>query len=69
MQPKLELLSVELTSRILDEAYQLMMNPGIKVLSIPARIMLAETGAQIEGNNDVVKIVDNLFLLGFGSFS
>ncbi len=32
MQPKLELLSGELTSRILDEAYQLMMNPGVKVL-------------------------------------
>jgi trimethylamine--corrinoid protein Co-methyltransferase len=60
MQPKLELLSVELTSRILDEAYQLLMNPGIKVLSIPARIMLAEAGAQIEGNNNVVKIPEKV---------
>ena len=48
MQPKLELLSGELTSRILDEAFQLMMNPGIKVLSIAARNLLAEAGAQID---------------------
>ena len=46
MQPKLELLTGELTSRILDEAYQLMMDPGIKVLSIPARTLLAEAGVR-----------------------
>ena len=45
MQPKLEFLSVELISRILDEAYQLMMNPGIKVSSAPARVLLADAGA------------------------
>jgi trimethylamine--corrinoid protein Co-methyltransferase len=60
MRPKLKLLSGELTLRILDEAYQLMMNPGIKVLSAPARILLAEGGAQIEGDNDVVKIPEKV---------
>jgi trimethylamine--corrinoid protein Co-methyltransferase len=60
MQPKLELLSEELTSRILDEAYQLMMDPGIKVLSLPARTLLAEAGAQIEVNSDIVKIPANV---------
>ena len=60
MQPKLELLSVELISRILDEAYQLMINPSIKVLSMPARVLLAEAGAQIELNSDVVKIPEKV---------
>jgi trimethylamine--corrinoid protein Co-methyltransferase len=60
MQPKLQLLSIELTSRILDEAYQLMMNPGIKVLSLPARILLAEAGAQTEVNSDIVKIPEKV---------
>ena len=31
MAAKLELLTPELVNRILDEAYQLLMNPGIKV--------------------------------------
>jgi trimethylamine--corrinoid protein Co-methyltransferase len=60
MQPKLELLSDELTARILDEAFQLMMNPGIKVSSITARNLLAEAGAQIDTSNDVVKIPEKI---------
>jgi trimethylamine--corrinoid protein Co-methyltransferase len=56
MQPKLELLSQELVDRVLDEAYQLMMNPGIKVQSVEARQLLAEAGAQVSADSDVVKI-------------
>ncbi len=33
MQPKLELIPQELIDRILDEAFQLLLNPGIKVQS------------------------------------
>jgi trimethylamine--corrinoid protein Co-methyltransferase len=58
MQPKLELLSIELTSRILDEAFQLLMNPGIRVLSAPARELLAGTGAEIDSNTNVVRITE-----------
>ncbi len=60
MQPKLELLTGELTSRILGEAYQLMMDPGIKVLSLSARTLLAEAGAQIEADSEIVKIPETL---------
>ena len=42
MQPKLELLSKELTNRILDEAFELLMNPEIKVQSRQARKILAD---------------------------
>ncbi len=56
MQPKLELLSSELTSRILDEAYQLMMNPGIRVLSAQARQLLAGAGAQVGETSNVARI-------------
>ena len=56
MQTKLELLSGELTSRILDEAFQLMMNPGIRVLSQQARDLLAATGVQIDGTTNVARI-------------
>ncbi|MBI3738364.1 MAG: trimethylamine methyltransferase family protein, partial [Chloroflexi bacterium] len=60
MQPKLELLSKELTNRILDEAFQLMMNPGIKVQSATARRLLKSAGAQVDEVNEVVKIPEKV---------
>jgi len=56
MQPKLELLTQGLIDRILDEAFQLMLKPGIKVQSKEARNLLAEAGAQVDANTDVVRI-------------
>lgn len=49
MQPKLELLSLELITRILDEAFQLMQSPGIKVQDAEARGMLSAAGARVDG--------------------
>lgn len=48
MRPKLTLLSEELVQRTLDEAYELMMDPGIKVQSPEARALLAEAGAAVD---------------------
>ena len=45
MQPKLELLTPDLIARILDEAFQLMQHPGIKVQSATARDLLVAAGA------------------------
>lgn len=56
MQPKIELLSEELIAKVLDEAYQLMMDPGIKVQSSEARQLLADGGAIVSSETDVVKI-------------
>ncbi len=60
MQPKLELLSKELTNRILGEAFELLMNPGIKVQSPQARKLLAEGGAQVDENVEVAWIPEKL---------
>jgi trimethylamine--corrinoid protein Co-methyltransferase len=49
MQPKLELLTYDLIARILDEAFQLMQKPGIKVQSARARQLLAAEGAAVAG--------------------
>jgi trimethylamine:corrinoid methyltransferase-like protein len=54
IQPKLELLSYDLIARILDEAFQLMQKPGIKIQSDEARDLLMMAGATAEG--DVVRI-------------
>ena len=40
MQPKLSLLNDELIGRIIEEAYQLMLKPGIKVQNAEARQLL-----------------------------
>ncbi len=60
MQPKLELLSSELTSRILDEAFQLMMNPGIRVLSHQARDLLTSAGVEIDAATNVARIPEKI---------
>ena len=56
MQPQIELLSDELISRILEESYELMLNPGIKVQSAEARQLLVEAGATINPDTEVIKI-------------
>ncbi len=56
MQPKLQILSPDLPSRVLEEAFTLMMHPGIKVLLPEARALLAEAGAQIDENVEVAHI-------------
>jgi len=42
MQPKLLLVNDEMIARILDEAYQLLLKPGIKVNNDEARDLLAK---------------------------
>jgi trimethylamine--corrinoid protein Co-methyltransferase len=58
IQPKLELLTYDLIARILDEAFQLMQKPGIKVQSVEGRNLLINAGATAEG--DVVKIPEKI---------
>ena len=60
MQPKIELLSQELVNRILDEAFQLVMEPGVKVRSPEARQLLAEASAQVDEAHEVVHIPEDV---------
>ncbi|MBI5825006.1 MAG: trimethylamine methyltransferase family protein [Chloroflexi bacterium] len=60
MQPKLSLLDDALIARILDEAYQLMLKPGIKVQNEEARKLLAEAGAQVDEETMIVRIPEQI---------
>lgn len=60
MQPRIQLLSPDLVERILGEAFLLMMDPGIKVLSDRARAMLAAAGAEVQPSSPVVRIPEGL---------
>jgi trimethylamine---corrinoid protein Co-methyltransferase len=58
MQAQLQLLSPDLIARILDEAFQLLTKPGIKVQSPQARDLLIAAGASCR--DDVVSIPERL---------
>jgi trimethylamine---corrinoid protein Co-methyltransferase len=60
MQPKLSLLDDALIGRILDEAYQLMLKPGIKVQNAEARKLLTEAGADVNEDTHVVRIPEQI---------
>src|SRR5258706_8701216 len=60
MQPKLTLLSDELIARILDEAHQLLLKPGVKVNNQEARDLLASAGAQVDLETNVVRIPEQI---------
>ena len=60
MQPQLRILSPELIPQIIDEAFQLMMKPGIKVQLKEARQLLADAGAQVDEDKQVVHIPEEV---------
>ncbi len=60
MQPKLSLLSSELVQRVLDEAFQLLVKPGIKVRNAEARKLLGVAGAQVDEDTNVVNIPESI---------
>ncbi len=60
MKPEFKLLNPELVSRILDEAFHLLRETGIKVQLPEARQLLAEAGAQVDETAEVVKLSEKL---------
>lgn len=58
MQPKIELLSVDIVTRVLDEAFTIMQVPGIKVQDAEARLLLLSAGATVEG--EIVHIPEKI---------
>jgi len=60
MQTKLSLLDDELIFRVLEEAYQLMIKPGIKVQNAEARKLLEEAGAIVDEETMIVRIPEHI---------
>jgi trimethylamine--corrinoid protein Co-methyltransferase len=60
MQPKIELLTQEMIDRILEEAFQLMMKPGIKVQYAEARELLGSAGCKVDEDKQVVRIPESV---------
>lgn len=60
MQPKLILLTDDIIERILDEAHQLLLKPGVKVNNDEARELLATAGALVDAETNVVHIPEQI---------
>lgn len=53
---QLQFLTPELVDRILDEAFQLLLEPGVQVQSPQAQALLASAGAQVDQASSVTRI-------------
>ncbi len=60
MRPRIEFISQDLIEQILDEAFQLLQAPGVKVQEPEVRVMLAGAGAGVNQDSDVVTIPEHL---------
>jgi trimethylamine--corrinoid protein Co-methyltransferase len=60
MQPKLSLLTDDLVQRILGEAFQLLLKPGIKVQNEEARQLLAAADVEVDAETLVARIPERL---------
>jgi trimethylamine--corrinoid protein Co-methyltransferase len=64
VRPRIELLSGDLITRILDEAFQLLLNPGVKLQSAAARRLLAQAGAQVDEAAQIVRLPETVVRAG-----
>lgn len=67
MHPRLEFLEAEMVQRILDEAFELLREPGIKVEAAEARALLAEAGATVDEGQEVARLPEALVREALGS--
>ncbi len=60
MQPKISLLTPDLVSQVIEEAFLLLVEPGIKVKHKGAQNLLVEAGASLDEENEIVKIPEEI---------
>jgi len=60
MRPELRLLSDDLVTRILDEGFQLLIDPGIRIYNAEALDLLAAAGAEIDRATQIAAIPERI---------
>src|SRR3990170_708612 len=60
MRPRFQILSLSLLAQILDEAFQLLVDPGVRVHNEAAQVLLAEAGADLDRETQVVRIPERV---------
>ena len=60
MRPKVEFITDDLIKQILAEAFELLRSPGVKVQDRQVREILADAGAIVDDENDIVRMPEKL---------
>jgi len=60
MRPKLNMLSEDLVKQIIDEAFGLLMDPGVRVHNQEALDLLAEAGAEVDRESRIAHIPEKV---------
>jgi trimethylamine--corrinoid protein Co-methyltransferase len=60
MRPKLNILSEDLVAQIIDEAFGLLMDPGVRVHNQEALDLLAEAGAEVDREKQIAYIPEKI---------
>ena len=60
MQPKMKLLSDELVEQIINEGFELLMDPGVRVHNDEALKLLAESGARVDFDTQIAYIPEKV---------
>ena len=60
MKPQFRMLSDELISKIIEEGFQLLMDPGVRIHNQEALALLADAGARVDFKNQIAYIPEDL---------
>ena len=60
MRPRFQILSLSLLAQILDEAFQLLVDPGVRVHNEPALELLAQAGADVDLETRIARIPERI---------
>ena len=60
MRPELKLLSDELVEQIINEGFELLMDPGVRVHNDEALKLLAESGARVDFDTQIAYIPEKV---------
>lgn len=65
MRPKLDIISPELVDKIIDEAYELLKDPGVRVHNEDALALLGDAGADVNLETRIVKFPESIVKKAF----
>lgn len=60
MRPKLQILDNDVVSKIIDEGFQLLVDPGVRVHNRDALDLLAEAGAEVDADTQIARIPEQI---------
>jgi len=60
MRPTLQILNDDVVSKVIDEGFQLLLDPGVRVHNQEALNLLAEAGAEVDSDSQIARIPERI---------